>query len=447
MEELVTHEVAHIVHLTRPRTRSRGILARISPIPLGPLTLKSPRWLTEGYATVLEGALSGSGRPASSYRAMVLRRFAIEGKLPGYGALNATSGWLGGSMAYLVGSTFLEWLEAKEGKGSLPRLWKRMASRRGGDFPTAFRAVFGRNPWDLYDRFRAEITAAGIEEERRLVAAGLSGGETWQRLDGGTLGLHAVAGRFAPAREARPEARGDVPRGVDVGGERRRAEGGSAAPRARSRPPARPERGRRPARDSPAAPAEVAASERQRLLGVESPLDAGRAAGSLCAPRARRGRSPAFRPLALDSGGRYRPAADPLRGRDRGRPRARRRMGSRRSQPLRNVGAGDSRSCSRSDETDSRDGWRSGPLARVEPSPPLAGRSDDRVARSLRRPVAARHAPLGRGGNPRGLSSGHSRGRAGVEPGRKSPLRRGGPGGDLERRVGGRAGGRRERSS
>ena len=96
MEDLVTHEVAHIVHLTRPRNRSRGILARISPIPLGPLTLKSPRWLTEGYATLLEGALSGSGRPASSYRAMVLRRFAIEGKLPGYGALSTTSGWLGG---------------------------------------------------------------------------------------------------------------------------------------------------------------------------------------------------------------------------------------------------------------------------------------------------------------------------------------------------------------
>jgi hypothetical protein len=189
MEELVTHEVAHIVHLTRPRNRSRGILARISPLPLGPLTLKSPRWLTEGYATVLEGALSGSGRPASSYRAMVLRRFAIEGKLPGYAALSATSGWLGGSMAYLVGSTFLEWLEAKEGKGSLPRLWKRMASSRGGDFPTAFRAVFGRYPWDLYDRFRAEITAAGIEEEKRLVAAGLTEGEPWQRLEGGTLAL------------------------------------------------------------------------------------------------------------------------------------------------------------------------------------------------------------------------------------------------------------------
>jgi hypothetical protein len=189
MEDLVTHEVAHIVHLARPRNRSRGILARLSPLPLGPLTLGSPRWVTEGYATVIEGALTGSGRPASSFRAMVLRRFAIEGKLPGYGALSATTGWLGGSMAYLVGSTFLEWLEARQGAGTLRKLWKRMASRRGGDFPTAFRAVFGRSPADLYDRFRAELTAAGIEEERRMSAAGLVDGEPWQRLDGGTLSL------------------------------------------------------------------------------------------------------------------------------------------------------------------------------------------------------------------------------------------------------------------
>jgi hypothetical protein len=183
---VTTHEMAHIVHLTRPRNRP-GVLERLIPFPIGPVLLNSPRWLIEGYATVVEGALTGSGRPRSSYRAMVLRRFAIEGKLPSYGALSSSSGWLGGSMAYLVGSAYLEWLEENEGKGSLQKLWKRMASRRGGDFGTAFRAIFGRSPGDLYDRFRAEVTAGAIELEKELRAAGLAEGELWQRLDGGTV--------------------------------------------------------------------------------------------------------------------------------------------------------------------------------------------------------------------------------------------------------------------
>ena len=186
MELVVTHEMAHIVHLTRPRNRP-GILERLLPLPIGPVLFHSPRWVAEGYATLVEGALTGSGRPRSSYRAMVLRRFAAEGKLPSYGALSSTSGWLGGSMAYLAGSAYLEWLEAREGKGSLQRLWKRMASRRGGGFAEAFRGIFGKSPSDLYDRFRAEVTASAIEEEKRLEGAGLSGGELWQRLEGGTV--------------------------------------------------------------------------------------------------------------------------------------------------------------------------------------------------------------------------------------------------------------------
>ena len=156
---LLTHEMTHIVHLLRPRSQARGLLARFSPLPIGPVLQKSPRWVIEGYATLVEGALTGSERPQGSFRAMVVRRFAMEGKLPDYGTLGSLSGWIRGAAPYLVGSTFLEWLEEREGRGSLQRLWKRLVSRHGGSFNKAFRAIFGESPRDLYDRFRAETSS------------------------------------------------------------------------------------------------------------------------------------------------------------------------------------------------------------------------------------------------------------------------------------------------
>jgi len=187
-ELLATHELAHIVHLTRPRNRSSRLLTRLSPVPFGPLALSSPRWVMEGYATLVEGALTGSGRPGGSFRAMVLRQFGIEGKLPEYAELSSSGGWLSGAMAYLVGSAYLEWLSDREGPQSLRDLWKRMASRHGasGGFAGSFRGVFGKSPEDLYDLFRAEITARAIAQEKRLRGEGLVEGETWQRLRGGT---------------------------------------------------------------------------------------------------------------------------------------------------------------------------------------------------------------------------------------------------------------------
>ncbi|HEX4438928.1 MAG TPA: hypothetical protein VH854_02590 [Thermoanaerobaculia bacterium] len=187
MTLLATHEVAHVVHLSRPRNRAPRWLERLSPAPFGPLAIGSPRWVVEGYATLVEGALTGSGRPASSFRAMVLREFAAEGRLPAYSDLSGSAGWLGGSMAYLAGSAYLEWLAAREGGERLPALWKRMASRRGGSFDESFRAVFGESPRDLYGRFTADLTARAVAEENRLKAEGLVEGEAWQRLRGGTL--------------------------------------------------------------------------------------------------------------------------------------------------------------------------------------------------------------------------------------------------------------------
>ncbi|HEU4564031.1 MAG TPA: hypothetical protein VFS05_05270 [Gemmatimonadaceae bacterium] len=186
-EMVSVHEFAHIAHLTRPSRNPRWRrLWSLAPARVSPVAARSPRWLIEGYATYVEGRLTGSGRPHGVVRPAVLRQWALEGKLPTYGQLSSTQGYQGGSMAYLVGSAYLEWLVARSGDSSLVHLWRRMSARRGRDFGEAFAGVFGGMPWDLYGRFTAEVTAEAIAAERSLRAAGLATGDTVQRLEWGT---------------------------------------------------------------------------------------------------------------------------------------------------------------------------------------------------------------------------------------------------------------------
>jgi hypothetical protein len=204
VELLAAHEVAHVAHLARPRAGPFGVLERFSPAPLGPLALGAPRWLYEGYATLIEGALTGSGRPASSFRAMVLRRLAIDGEFPTYAKLGRSSGWLGGSMAYLAGSAYLEWLAARAGEHALPGLWRRMAA--GRSFSGAFRDEFGDSPKSLYEKFTLEVVERAVAEERRLRAAGLVEGAPCLRLEGGTaaLAVSPDGSKLLARRDPRP---------------------------------------------------------------------------------------------------------------------------------------------------------------------------------------------------------------------------------------------------
>ncbi|HEY9420076.1 MAG TPA: hypothetical protein VIW92_01555, partial [Thermoanaerobaculia bacterium] len=183
-ELLVVHEETHLVHMLRPsRNPVRQLVAKL--IPAGPITLGAPRWVFEGYATVVEGRLTGSGRPNGDLRAAILRRWAQEGKLPSYGRLASdTQSWRGMSLAYLLGSAYLEWLEERAGPGSLRNLWARMTARRARGFEEAFEGVFGDSPADLYDRFRAELTWRAIEAERR--SGEEQQGELWQDLSWST---------------------------------------------------------------------------------------------------------------------------------------------------------------------------------------------------------------------------------------------------------------------
>ncbi|HEY0787440.1 MAG TPA: hypothetical protein VGE86_02265, partial [Thermoanaerobaculia bacterium] len=180
IELLAVHETAHLAHLLRP---SRDPLDRLTEalLPIGPLAT-APRWVTEGYATLIEGDLTASGRPYGDFRAAVLRKWAQQGRLPSYAALASDrQSWMGMSMAYLVGSAYLEWLRDREGPESLRNLWRRMSAREERSFAEAFQGVFGDTPEALYRRFTAELTAKALEVER-IMEPTLREGELWQDL-------------------------------------------------------------------------------------------------------------------------------------------------------------------------------------------------------------------------------------------------------------------------
>jgi len=209
-DQLSIHEYAHIAHLTR-ESRNPGVrrLTSLLPVKFGPVALRAPRWVTEGYATFVEGQIvRGIGRPHGVWRPAVLRQWAIEGQLPTYAALDRSSRFEGGDMAYLAGSAFLEWLAARNGDSSVVHLWRRMSARVPRSFNEAFVGVYGAPPDELYGRFIAELTHDALDardtrdgEPRRALLA--LPGDSLAREGEGELvqRLHWATGAPALARD------------------------------------------------------------------------------------------------------------------------------------------------------------------------------------------------------------------------------------------------------
>ncbi len=189
-EVLAVHEFAHAAHLTRPsRNPGERFFWSLLPIPLDPIILRTPRWMREGYATYVEGRLTGSGRPHGVWRPAVLRTWALEGQLPTYAAVNGSGGYYGGSMAYLVGSAFLDWLLERESgnEAVLPNLWRRLTARQKRSFSSAFAGVFGASPSELYGLFTVAVTDRALALRDSVEAAGgVVGGDLFQRLSWST---------------------------------------------------------------------------------------------------------------------------------------------------------------------------------------------------------------------------------------------------------------------
>ncbi|TVQ92398.1 MAG: hypothetical protein EA397_07170 [Deltaproteobacteria bacterium] len=202
-EGLIVHEDAHLVHLGRP---ARGGLDRLLDrlTGFGPVARKSPRWVAEGYATLVEGDQTGFGRPFSARHAAELRKLATEGALPSYDELDGSPRWGGGGYAYGVGAAYLRWLRERAGPDSLPHLWRRMAAVETRTFDEAFEGVFGDTPRRLYGRFCAELTADAMNLHRAFPP---DEGTRWLDLEGSTgapaLSPNGERLAFVAAREGK----------------------------------------------------------------------------------------------------------------------------------------------------------------------------------------------------------------------------------------------------
>ena len=212
-EMLSVHELSHLAHLTRPsRNPFQRHLWAIAARQPGPIALKAPRWVYEGYATLVEGRVTGTGRPNNAWRPAMLRQWAIEGRLPTYGQLSAWD-----DHAAAISRT---WAARRFSSGScsaraeaiaLVHVWRRMTARIVRGFDGAFTGVFGATAPSLYGRHSAELTCDAMAAKAALERAGLVEGELVQRLDWGTgdpaVSPNGTARRAHAARTRPPVAR------------------------------------------------------------------------------------------------------------------------------------------------------------------------------------------------------------------------------------------------
>ncbi|WP_440054498.1 TolB family protein [Pseudoalteromonas sp. T1lg65] len=163
---LILHEYIHLVHLSQPsRNKWRQKLRDLHDVS-DVIMAVMPRWVAEGYATLLESRLTGRGRLHDNYSEAILRYYAQQGALLPYSKLNnGDDSYLSGSMAYILGVRFLAWLEDNYGAQTLDAVWTRAQAVKSRDFEEAFSGVFRDSPATLYKRFVAEYTYKAMQSQ------------------------------------------------------------------------------------------------------------------------------------------------------------------------------------------------------------------------------------------------------------------------------------------
>jgi hypothetical protein len=168
MQLVALHEYVHLVHLAQPHRHewqnNAGKFIQFADLA----RLNTPRWASEGYATLLESRLTGYGRLYSHFAEAWLQQLAIEGALPSYENVSDTSGrYQAGGFAYLVGSRYLAWLEQNFGSAQLDAIWTRLNGKEDRDFNSAFTGIYGVSPAILYQRFIAEYSFQALQQQQQ----------------------------------------------------------------------------------------------------------------------------------------------------------------------------------------------------------------------------------------------------------------------------------------
>jgi hypothetical protein len=231
LELVITHELAHIVHLDHtamPLGRfARAVFGRAgNGWPYFP-GIHTPGWVIEGLATWYESRLTSAGRVHGTFHDMLVRTAVLEGRFEDLGQASGFSPlWPGGSRAYVYGSLFFDHMLERYGEDRLAAFAEAVA---GQWVPyrlnAAGRSAFGVSLTDAWNEWAEELRARYRDYDAELAKLGpvttperLTFGARWAFYpsvspDGETL-VHAQADGRSDVQLRRVPTRGGPSRPV-----------------------------------------------------------------------------------------------------------------------------------------------------------------------------------------------------------------------------------------
>jgi Tol biopolymer transport system component len=214
LQVLLTHELAHSIHLEQGRGVIRVGRAIFGRAPFLFRNADAPTWMVEGLATYEETENTPFGRGRNPDSLMVRRMAALDGTFPEEDVPTAgLQHWPQGQAAYLFGEGFMRHLSQHYGDDTLPRLaevqsaWlvpflDELTSQRvtGASFHTRW-SEFRQWEQAKARAFANEREAAGLSSSCALTARGMIQTSPRFSPDGGQLAFTST--RLDGPREIR----------------------------------------------------------------------------------------------------------------------------------------------------------------------------------------------------------------------------------------------------